>query len=149
MRAHQLTRIILRKRKMFIRDCGFNLSIDHDVYKLTKNLTSHCICQEHPKLTSSIDARSFLCCCEPTSSDAQSCSCSIHYTFLHIIYCTCFILCCTCPCSSPCYSPFFPSTQIKFIDSIRGKPKLVHDGYTYVYHKNRAKRIQCMEVRSE
>ena len=62
----------------------------------------------------------------PFSSDAQPCFCSIYYTFLHIIYCTCFILCCTCP-----------STQIMLIASIRGKPKLVNDGYTYVYHKKR------------
>ena len=27
--------------------------------------------------------------------------------------------------------------QIVFLNSVRGKPKLLHDGYTYVYHKER------------
>ena len=118
---------------MFIRDCGFHLSIDHYVYKLPTNLSSPCSCQQHPEWTSTFDASSFLCCSKPPSCDAQPGSCSIYCTFLHINYCSCFILCFICPCSNPSSS----SRQIKFIDSIRGKPKLGHDGYTYVYHKMR------------
>jgi hypothetical protein len=30
------------------------------------------------------------------------------------------------------------NTTIEFINSTRGKPKLLHDGYTYVYHKDRS-----------
>ena len=31
-----------------------------------------------------------------------------------------------------------PSSQFEFINSTRGKPKLVHGGYIYVYQKNRS-----------
>ena len=130
---------------MFIRDCGFHLSIDNYVYKLPTNLSSPCSCQQHPEWISTIDASSFLCCSEPTSSDVQPCSCSIYYTVLHIVYCTCFILCSTCPCSSP-FSSF---TQINFIDSIKEKPKLVHHKKRECVSQEKRKWIHCMEVRSE
>ena len=31
-----------------------------------------------------------------------------------------------------------PSSTLEFVTSVRGKPKLLHEGYTYVYHKDRA-----------
>ena len=31
-----------------------------------------------------------------------------------------------------------PPSQLEFINSTRGKPKLVHGGYIYVYHKDRS-----------
>ena len=31
-----------------------------------------------------------------------------------------------------------PSSQLEFINSTRGKPKLVHGGYIYVYHKDKS-----------
>ena len=30
------------------------------------------------------------------------------------------------------------ASPLEFVTSNRGKPKLVHEGYTYVYHKDRA-----------